>query len=1385
MSAVNKDIINVIKVFFKGSDDLCLLCQKVLNEAYGDDNSYVVSVGKTIKVGSAEAEPDFIIDSGEYGYYINLRTIHQLLEFHPYNERMILKRASEFRKAYEKTKKEKIVFVDSEIDSVRGKILDLGAVKEDGSEFHENNSLRFKEFVKGSRIICGHKIIDHDLKYIRYFFDDGSLFADTLLLSALLFPQRAHHSIEKDYKIEDFDRNNPMFDSRKTKALFYEEVAAFNSLNDAMKAILFLLLKYHEGFKGFFKYIHYDIEGEVTDLIRQQFNDYICRNADIIRIANQWGFELACVLMTLITEDQSVVFSPWLLNNYPKVDDVIKELRNTPCKDENCPYCSRLYNVKDKLKQYFGFDEFRTFEGRPLQEQSVTDAVQGKSFITVFPTGGGKSLAFQLPALIASEAENALTVVISPLQALMKDQVDSLESKWKINAVMINGLLDPVSRKEAIERIENGTANILYISPEALRNNTISRLIKSRVIARFVIDEAHCFSAWGQDFRVDYIYIGKFIRELHNTKKLGYSIPVSCFTATAGQKVLEDIHKYFQEQLGIDMDFILASPERKNLKYEVRFVGANDKYSELRNLIVAHNCPTIVYVFSVQDTYRIADRLNNDDIKARPFNGQMSPTEKQENQEAFLKNKVDVMVATSAFGMGVDKDNVGLVIHYQVPSSLEDYLQEAGRAGRNERIRGFCIALFDEKDIDYNFFILNQTKLSLKDIQNVWRAIINKSGRRETICVSSEELADAAGWTDVDNRNTSTEITTAIGALENAGYVERQNNVYRIYATGIIPKNMETARKMIECSSLIDSDEKLHAIRIMETLFTSKMIGKVQGEDSKRTDEIAEVLALEHNQVLHLIDLLREEKILADSQDMTAIISSDDTERKAFNKLNRSLHLEDFLIRRVLQWEDESIDFKEINEKSKEYGIGNVTPMQIRAILMHWAIRKYVRLNRIHSSSVLEIRYIESRKIVETAFRKRCNLCQFIISYLYELIDGKRDKDLNEVKFSLLDLKRSYEEQLIIHEGDLETSMEELRDALLYIQRIGAMSMEGGFFVLNQRMKIKRIEMNNRIRYKKDDYKNLENHYKQKRRQIHIMAAYAKVLKDDPEKAKSFVNDYFAFETDDFDRKYFTKEQIQAMQKNISPKQYMKLFGHLSEVQKNIIDDADSNSIVVAAGPGSGKTMVLVHKLASLILLEDVKCEKLLMLTFSRLAATEFKKRLIKLIGPPAYYVEIKTFHSYCFDILGRKGNIIESNDIEKEAVQMIISNEIERERINKAVLVVDEAQDMSEDESNLIDTMIKFNEDMRVILVGDDDQNIFEFRGSSSEYMKRFITKHDARTYSMIDNFRSDRSIVGFANLLVKSLSGRIKTEPGRSVSTSNGSVVLAKYRSCNLETP
>lgn len=207
-------------------------------------------------------------------------------------------------------------------------------------------------------------------------------------------------------------------------------------------------------------------------------------------------------------------------------------LRSTPC-EKGCDYCDKELNVHKRLKSIFGYDNFREYDSEPLQEKAVKAAVQNKSLLAVFPTGGGKSITFQLPALIAGEVSRGLTVVILPLQSLMKDQVDNLEKKGIADAVTINGLLSPIERAEAIERVESGIASILYISPESLRSRTIERLFLSRNIARFVIDEAHCFSAWGQDFRVDYLYIGDFIRELQEKKQLDYKIPVSCFTATA------------------------------------------------------------------------------------------------------------------------------------------------------------------------------------------------------------------------------------------------------------------------------------------------------------------------------------------------------------------------------------------------------------------------------------------------------------------------------------------------------------------------------------------------------------------------------------------------------------------------------------------------------------------------------------------------------------------------------------------------------------------------------------------------------------------------------------------------------------------------------------
>ena len=412
-----------------------------------------------------------------------------------------------------------IVFIDSEIRVDNGTIADLGAVNSDNAQFHANDRQAFSKFVKGSDFVCGHNIIHHDLKYIRDLIDDESQpeYIDTLYLSPLLFPRKPYHNLVKDDKLQSDELNNPLNDAIKARDLFYDEVNAFQSLSSKMKWIFCALLYPFEEFQGFFKYVGFRPYPLYAYAIKLEFEGKICANADIDLLINHYPRELAYALAIINCDDRNSLTPPWILKNFPNVENVIKILRYTPC-ESGCKYCSSRLDVHKQLKNFFGFDEFRTYEGEPLQERAAKAAVQGKSLLVIFPTGGGKSITFQLPALIAGEVEHGLTVIISPLQSLMKDQVDNIVALGLAEAVMINGMLDPLERKDAVARVANGTASMLYISPEQLRSKTIEHLLLSRNIVRIVIDEAHCFSAWGQDFRVDYLYIGKFIRELQKKK---------------------------------------------------------------------------------------------------------------------------------------------------------------------------------------------------------------------------------------------------------------------------------------------------------------------------------------------------------------------------------------------------------------------------------------------------------------------------------------------------------------------------------------------------------------------------------------------------------------------------------------------------------------------------------------------------------------------------------------------------------------------------------------------------------------------------------------------------------------------------------------------------
>lgn len=1278
-----------------------------------------------------------------------------------------------------------IVFIDSEIGVESGKILDLGAVKPDHSQFHSASLQAFSAFVSGADFICGHNILMHDLKYIGKLINQTTppISIDTLYLSPLLFPHRPYHALLKDDKLQTDELNNPLNDSIKAMRLFYDEVNAFRALDTKMKRIYCALLYPFQEFQGFFRYNGFTPFPLTDAIIKTEFEGKLCRHANVAALVKSYPVELAYALALIASGDYHSITPPWVLRNYPKVENVIKFLRSTPCA-EGCAYCNDRLDVKRGLKRIFRYDSFRVYNGEPLQEKAADAAIHGKSLLAVFPTGGGKSITFQLPALMAGESEHGLTVVISPLQSLMKDQVDNLEKDGIIDAVTVNGLLSPIERAEALARVESGMATLLYISPEQLRSATIERLLLSRTVTRFVIDEAHCFSAWGQDFRVDYLYIGDFIRELQKKKGMKTPIPVSCFTATAKQKVISDIKDYFQRKLGLELELYTTNAARENLHYTVLYKETEEeKYNTLRMLIEQKNCPTIVYVSRTKRTRELSEKLTNDGFPARPFNGKMEPNDKIANQEAFIRNEVQVIVATSAFGMGVDKKDVKLVIHYDISDSLENYVQEAGRAGRDPALEAECYVLYNDNDLDKHFILLNQTKLSISEIQQVWKAIKDLTRARSKICCSPLEIARQAGWDD-SVYDIETRVKTAVSALENAGYVKRGKNVPRIYASSILAKNMQEAGAALDASRLFSDAQRKTAKRILKSLISSRSIAKAGNDDAEsRVDYLADMLGIEKQDVISAVQMLREVGLLADSMDMSAYIRSTDSQNRTAQILERFLKLERFLLSQITE-EGCSFNLKELNELAINTGIATATVQNIRTLFFYWMIKGYIQKSENMSERKMDVTPSMSLEKLQEKFERRVDICRFLVEELYKkaaVVDTKREEA--PVEFSLLGLYQAYCKQLKAEPTKGETTSADVEDSLLYLSKIRALTLEGGFLVLYNGMEIKRLITDNKIRYKVDDYRMLSDFYKQKIQQIHIIGEYANLMVKDYFAALQFVQDYFQMDFKRFIQKYFKGERAAEIERNITPEKYNQLFGELSDIQSKIINDHESRYIVVAAGPGSGKTRVLVHKLAALLLLEDVKHEQLLMVTFSRSAATEFKKRLLGLIGNAASFVEIKTFHSYCFDLLGKIGSLDGVENAVRDAAIMIDSGEVELGRITKTVVVIDEAQDMDKHEFALVEALMRRNDEMRVIAVGDDDQNIYEFRGSDSRYLRSFIYDHGATLYEMTENYRSARNIVALANAFSSTLSGRMKSAPGQAVQEESGVVQLVHHTSRHLE--
>ncbi|WP_367391603.1 DNA helicase RecQ [Lewinella sp. LCG006] len=342
------------------------------------------------------------------------------------------------------------------------------------------------------------------------------------------------------------------------------------------------------------------------------------------------------------------------------------------------------YSLHDALQEYFGFDKFKG-----NQEAIIQSVLDGKDTFVIMPTGGGKSLCYQLPALILE----GTALIISPLIALMKNQVDSIRGYSQQDEVahFLNSSLTKAQMKQVKQDITDGKTKLLFIAPETLTKQENIEFFQQVDVSFVAVDEAHCISEWGHDFRPEYRRIRLML------DAIGERIPVVALTATATPKVQSDIVKNLNME---DHNTFISSFNRDNLYYEVRPKGK--KEPTIRDIIqVVKNMDGksgIIYVQSRKSAEEIAEALSVNDVKAAPYHAGLDAKTRSNTQDAFLMEDIDVIVATIAFGMGIDKPDVRFVIHYDIPKSIENYYQETGRAGR-DGLEGRCVAFYSYKDI--------------------------------------------------------------------------------------------------------------------------------------------------------------------------------------------------------------------------------------------------------------------------------------------------------------------------------------------------------------------------------------------------------------------------------------------------------------------------------------------------------------------------------------------------------------------------------------------------------------------------------------------------------------------------------------------------------------
>ena len=1298
-------------------------------------------------------------------------------------------------------------------------------------------------FAGDADCLLGHNLIAFDLPHLAAANPDLRLLrlpaVDTLWLNPLAFPRNPYHHLVKHYQDGQLKRgrvNDPELDARLALEVFGDQQKALKALHDEAPD---LLAAWHwlattapggAGFDAFFATVRdapRPSGAEARAAVRGRLAGAACSShcRDVLADPARRGWALAYALAWLSVAGGNSVMPPWVRHQFPEAGVLVRRLRDTACNDPACAWCRERHDARKELARWFGFPDFRPEpedgDGRPMQRAIVEAAMAGESVLGILPTGTGKSLCYQIPALSRYDKTGALTVVISPLVALMADQVAGLERQGIGSCVTVNGLLSMPERKEALDRVRLGDAGILIIAPEQLRSRAVRRTLEQREIGAWVLDEAHCLSRWGHDFRPDYRYVARFIKE-----RAG-NAPVLCLTATAKPDVKEDVCAHFRDRLGIELRVFDGGASRTNLEFVVMRTTPGEKLAHVHRILMADLPPetpggAIVYCATRRRSEDVAQFLRDKDVAADHFHAGLSPEVKKTVQQRFIEGGSRVIAATNAFGMGIDKPDVRLVVHADVPGSLENYLQEAGRAGR-DRAAARCVLLYTPEDVERQFGLSARSRLTRREIHGILKALRRlhrrkraggeaagtssaraASGSRpgardqkrtdgEVVATAGEILGeDEDAAFERDSATDDTRVRTAISWLEEARLLSREENRVQVFPSSLRVNSVAEARDRLARKAVPREDYRRRLLAIAETLIDA------DPDEGISTDELMGISGLSAEGVRRALYDLERLGIAGNDTVLTAFVHAG-VPRASRKRFEQAAALECALIADLQETAPDmdeggasTLHLRIATQRLKDalekagHDPAQVLPERLWRTLRGIAGdgrgesgKGSLGLRRQDPETVRVTLQRSWKALAETAERRR-NAARRLLDHLLGCLPpGSRGTDLlaETTLGKLLDAFRS-DLELKARVKDPEKLLDR---ALLWLHEQEVVRLNKGLAVFRPAMSIHLGE--DRRGFVNADFEPLKLHYEDRVMQIHVMAEFAERGLEAMADALRLAMDYFSLSQEDFLRRWLP-DRDRELSRQTTPESWRRIVESLKnpDQQRIVADDRERTNVLVLAGPGSGKTRVLVHRIAWLLRVRRENPRGVIALAYNRHAAAEIRRRLRDLVGDDARGVTVLTCHGLAMRLVGasfsgRAGrsdaDTFDFGEVLRQATALLRGeglppDETDEHRARLLAgfrwILVDEYQDVDREQYALISalagrTLADEDDRLSLFAVGDDDQNVYAFAGASVEFIRRFEADYRARPAFLTDNYRSTAHIVAAANAAIEPAGERMKT--------------------------